>query len=759
MTPGMTRRLALALLALSCASPKETMMDDPPVTEPTPTPAAEEPKPAAAEAKPPPPQLPPTRQQLIEDIIFNTKVKDPFRWLEEEKTKEVQDWMVAQDAVARAKLHALPRREELIKRFNDLFYIDAVSAPIKRGGRYFYTRRLKTQEKAIVYWRAAENAPEKVLLDPNTWSTDNTVSLGTWVPSWDGKKVVFAEKPNAADEATLFVLDVDSGQRSKIDVIPGAKYASPSWTPDSKAFYYEWLPVDPKIPISERPGYCELRLHVLGADPAKDEIVRPKTGDPKTFLGGNISRDGHWLFSYVVRGWNENDVFFKRVGKDKEWRTLVLGKDAKYSVDAWRDVFYVTTDEGAPNKRVFKVDPGKPDRKDWKELIPEDKDAAIESVTIVGGAIAATSLKYAATEIELYGLADGKLLRRIELPGQGTASNLIGLEDDDEAYYGYSAFLTPPQVFKTSVKTGKSSVWAKIEVPVDPSPYEVRQVFYPSKDGTKISMWVVLKKGLPRDGNAPTLLYGYGGFDISLTSAFSAGIFPWLEAGGVYAVPNLRGGGEYGKRWHDAGKQANKQNVFDDFIAAAEFLIREKYTQPKKLAIRGGSNGGLLVGAAMTQRPELFGAVICAVPLLDMLRYHQFGSGKTWIPEYGDPEKAEDFAVLEAYSPYHHVVKGAQYPTLLMMSADHDDRVDPMHARKFVARLQAVLPNKEAALLRIEMNSGHGGADQVKKTVEASADWVAFLLSTLDVKVPAPAPAPQTAEPARAPDVSPTGGR
>ncbi len=748
-------RFALFSLALAsaCASPRETMMDDPPVTE-TPKPA-EAPKPTEA-AKPKGPELPATRQQLIEDIIFNTKVKDPFRWLEDEKAKEVQDWMLAQDAVARARLHALPRRDELIKRFNDLFYIDAVSAPIKRGGRYFYTRRLKTQEKAIVYWRANEKAPEKVLLDPNAWSPDNTVSLGVWAPSWDGKKVVFAEKPNAADEATLYVLDVDTGERSKVDVIPGAKYASPSWTPDSKAFYYEWLPVDPKIPISERPGYCELRLHVLGADPAKDEIVRPKTGDPKTFLGGGISRDGHWLFSYVVRGWNENDVFFKRVATapqggqgskpDKDWRTLALGKDAKYAVDAWRDVFYVTTDEGAPNKRVFKVDPGKPDRKNWKELIPEDKDAALESVTIVGGVIATSALKYAATEIALYGLADGKLLRRIELPGQGTASNLIGLEDDDEAYYSYSAFLAPPQVFKTSVKTGKSTEWAKVEVPVDPSPYEVRQVFYPSKDGKKISMWLVLKKGLPRDGNAPTLMYGYGGFDISLTSAFNQGIFPWLEAGGIYAVPNLRGGGEYGKAWHDAGKQANKQNVFDDFIGAAEFLIRERYTQPKKLAIRGGSNGGLLVGAAMTQRPELFGAVICAVPLLDMLRYHQFGSGKTWIPEYGDPEKAEDFAVLEAYSPYHHVVKGAPYPHLLMMSADHDDRVDPMHARKFVARLQAVLPDRETALLRIEMHAGHGGADQVKKTVEASADWVAFLLSVLDVKAPAPAPAPQPSE-------------
>ncbi len=723
-----------------------------------PPPQPEKPKAPPEAPKPEGPQLPPTRTQLIEDIIFDTKVKDPYRWLEEEKAPEVQDWMVKQDAVARAELGKLPARDALAKRFAELFYIDAVSAPIKRGGRYFYTRRIKTQEKAIVYWRANEKAPEKVLLDPNTWSTDNTVSLGTWMPSWDGKKVVFAEKPNAADEATLYVLDVDSGERSKIDVIPGAKYASPSWAPDSKSFYYEWLPIDPSIPVSERPGYCELRLHVLGQDPAKDEIVRPKTGDPKTFLGGNVSRDGHWLFSYVIRGWNENDVFFKRLGPkgDKEWRTLAIGKDAKYGVDAWKDVFYVTTDEGAPNKRVFRVDPNKPDRKDWKELVPEDKEGALESATIVGGVLATVSLKKAASEIELYNLDTGKLVRRIELPGQGTASNLIGLEDDDEAYYAFSSFLMPQQVFKTSVKSGKSSLWAKVEVPVDTSGYEVKQVFYPSKDGTKVSMWLVARKDLKRDGNNPVLLYGYGGFDISLTSSFASSIFPWLEAGGVYAVPNLRGGGEYGKAWHDAGKLANKQNVFDDFTAAAEYLIRERYTQPKKLAIRGGSNGGLLVGAAMTQRPELFGAVICAVPLLDMLRYHKFGSGKTWIPEYGDPEKAEDFPVLEAYSPYHHVREGVTYPQLLMMSADHDDRVDPMHARKFVARVQYATKGTSRTLLRIEMHSGHGGADQVKKNVEASADWVAFLLDALHVKPPAAAAPPGEAKPVEA---APAGAR
>ncbi len=655
-------------------------------------------------------------------------MNDRYRWLEDEKSPEVQAWMKAEDSLARQGLHAIPERKALLERYRELYYLDSMGAPTRRGGRYFYVRTHKDKEKAVVYWKQGAKGAEKVLLDPNTWSTDNTVSLGVWVPSWDGKKVVFAKKPNAADEATLYVLDVDSGQVTA-DVIPGAKYASPSWLPDSKSFIYEWLPTDPKIPVSERPGYCEVRRHVLGQDPEKDEQLHPRTGDPKTFIGGGNSRDGKFLFVSIMRGWNENDLFIKRVGQDQTWQLLVAGKDAKYSVEAWKGKLYVFTDEGAPNKRVFEVDPRKLERQFWRELIAEDKDAARESMVIVGGHFAIASLKKAVSVVELFTL-DGKRVREIELPGLGTASNLYGDEEDDEAFYSFSSLTMPPQIFRTSVKSGKSEVYSKVDVPVDASKFEVRQVFFPSKDGTSISMFIVARKDVKLDGENPTLLYGYGGFDVSLRSSFTSFIYPWLEAGGVYAMPNLRGGGEYGKAWHDAGKGAKKQNVFDDFHAAAEYLIREKWTQPKKLAIRGGSNGGLLVGAAMTQRPELFGAVICAVPLLDMERYHLYGSGKTWIPEYGDPEKPEELAVLAAYSPYARVRPGITYPALLMMSADHDDRVDPFHARKFVARVKELSPNS-LTWLRIEANAGHGGADQVGKAIENSADQVAFLMSRL----------------------------
>ena len=680
-------------------------------------------------------QYPATRAEPIVDTLHGVQVADPYRWLEDEKAPEVQAWMKAQDALTREQLSKVPGRDALARRFRELFYVDSISAPVRFGDRFFYARTHKDKEKAIVYWRQGEQGAEKVLLDPNTWSKDGTVSLGTWVPSWDGRKVAFAQKPNAADEAVLHVLDVDSGQWSQVDVIPGAKYATPRWTPDNKAFYYEWLPVDASIPVDQRPGYTELRMHTLGTDPRKDTLVHPRLGDPSTFLFGDLSRDGKYLFAYVMRGWSENDVYWKRVG-EKDFRLLVKGAGAKYQVSAWKDQFYVLSNEGAPRQRVFRVSPSKPERAAWKELVPEDPVAVLEDVQIVGGHLSLGYLKDAASELRVATL-EGKPVRTVQLPTVGASSNLVGHEDQDEVFFLFSSFTTPRQVYKTRVSSGKVELWAKIELPVDTERYTVTQAFYPSRDGTKVPMFLVHGKDLKKDGQRPTLLYGYGGFNVSMLPSFRSSIIPWLDAGGVYAVANLRGGGEYGKAWHEAGRLHQKQNVFDDFHAAAEYLVREKYTQPARLAIHGGSNGGLLVGAAMTQRPELYGAVVCAVPLLDMVRYHQFGSGRTWIPEYGTADKAEDFKVLHAYSPYHAVKPGVRYPALLMMAADHDDRVDPMHARKFVAAVQNVAGQGAAALLRIEANAGHGGADQVAKAIESNADMFAFLFQTFGMEGPA----------------------
>ncbi|MCY1046278.1 prolyl oligopeptidase family serine peptidase [Corallococcus sp. bb12-1] len=730
----MRKLLVPALLSLAaCASSKEATREEVPAS------ASSDARPSTqggtrAQEGSSRMAYPATRSDAVVDTLHGQQVADPYRWLEDEKSPEVQAWMKAQDGLARSAIDAMPGRDALAKRFKDLFYVDSVSAPARRGQRYFFMRTHKDKEKAIVYWREGESGQEKVLLDPNGWSKDGTVSLGTWAPSWDGKRVAFAQKPNAADEAVLHVMDVASGEWSKVDVIEGAKYATPHWTPDGKGFYYEWLPTDASIPVDARPGYTTLKFHVLGQDPKNDVVVHERTGDPTTFLQGDLSRDGKYLFASVLRGWSENDVYWKHPA-DKDWRLLVKGKGAKYNVIPWKDRFYVVTDEGAPRQRVFGVDPKKSERANWKELVPEDPKASLEGVSLVGGHLALEYLKDATTELRIATL-EGKPVRTVTLPGVGAASNLMGLEDQDDAYFAFSSFTTPRQVYRTSVKSGKVDLWAKVEVPMDPDAYTVEQVFYPSKDGTRVPMFLVYKKGLKKDGNAPTLLYGYGGFFVNMQPTFRASILPWLDAGGIYAVANLRGGGEYGTAWHDAGKGANKQNVFDDFAGAAEFLATQKYTQARKLAIYGGSNGGLLVGAAMTQRPELYGAVVCGVPLLDMVRYHLFGSGRTWVPEYGSAEDAAQFKTLYAYSPYHHVRQDVKYPALLMMSSDHDDRVDPMHARKFVAAVQNAKGNSAPTLLRIEANAGHGGADQVAKAIESSADMYAFLFQVLDVARP-----------------------
>jgi prolyl oligopeptidase len=682
------------------------------------------------------PSLADPKHPPVSEVLHGVRVDDPFRWLEDATSPEVQGWMKSQDDAARAVLSKLPGRDRLAKRFHELFYVDSISAPLVRSGRFFYTRTHADKEKAIVYWREGESGREKVLLDPNTWSADGTASLGVWQPSWDGRYVVYGRRENGEDEATLHVIDVDAGKDLEVDVIPGGKYADPSWTPDSASFYYEWLPTDASIPIADRPGYTEIRLHRLGADPKTDVRVRERTGDPSTFLSQSLSRDGRYLFAYVIRGWNENDVWVRDLGLgDQSFERIIEGHNASYSVIAWKGDFYIQTDEGASHGRIFKTSAVAPGRTHWVEIVHEDPSATIDGMTIVGGRLAVSYLHDATSEIRTVAL-DGSDPRVVPLPGLGTTYGVVGNPDQDDAYFAFSSFTTPMQVYALSIRSNGPRLWAKVQLPIEPDRFEVEQVFYASADGTRVPMFLVHRKGLVKTGRVPTLLYGYGGFDVSLTPAFRASIYPWIEAGGLYAVANLRGGGEYGKAWHDAGRGAHKQNVFDDFAAAARWLESVGWTSPAKLAINGGSNGGLLVGAAMTQHPELYGAVVCQVPLLDMIRYHLFGSGKTWIPEYGSADDEAQFRTLYAYSPYHHVSPGTQYPPLLMMSADHDDRVDPVHARKFVAAVEAAesaLPRPSPVLLRIERHSGHGGADQIRQAIDMSADMYAFLFQALAV--------------------------
>lgn len=720
--------LLVALAVAACGGAAEQTNPTPMAANPTPpTPPANS---AAPEASPGRLAYPPTRAEQVKDVLHGVEVQDPFRWLEDVTSAEVKSWMKSQDELTRGILKALPERDAIAARLKELYYIDTVSAPRHRKGRYFVTRRHASKEKSVVYWKQGKQGEEKVLFDPNTWSEDGSTALGAWQPSWDGQRVAYQVRKNNSDEATLHVIDVASGKRSEVDVIEGAKYASASWTPAGDGFYYVWLPTDPKISVADRPGYAEVRFHKLGQDPKKDQVIREKTGDASTFQGADLSKDGRFLLLPIHHGWTSTDMYFRdlrKPGKPSADRPLAVGKKAHYGVDVYKDRFYVHTDEDAPRYRIFEVDPDHPERASWKEIVPERADATLESFSIIGGHLVLSYLKDASSAVEIRGL-DGKLVRALPLPGIGSVGGPSGLPDEDEAYFSFESYTVPQEIHATSIKTGKTELYAKLKVPVDPSPYTVEQAFYPSKDGTRLSMFIVRRKDQPRDGSARTLLYGYGGFQVSETPAFMSTIYPWLERGGTFAVANLRGGGEYGEAWHQGGMLLRKQNTFDDFIASAEYLIREKYTQPERLVIQGGSNGGLLVGAATTQRPDLFAAVICGVPLLDMVRYHLFGSGKTWISEYGSAEDAAQFKAIFGYSPYHHVKPSTKYPAVLLLSADSDDRVDPMHARKFAAALQSASTGGPV-LLRIEKNAGHGGADMIKAAVEKGADQYAFALA------------------------------
>ncbi|WP_437305771.1 prolyl oligopeptidase family serine peptidase [Sorangium sp. So ce388] len=693
---------------------------------------------ASTPADPSRPAYPPTRAVPVKYALHGVEITDPYRWLEDGDAPEVKEWMRAQDAFTRAELSRLPEREAIASRLKQLFYIDAVSAPRHRRGRYFVSRRHATKEKSIVYWKEGKGGEERVLLDPNSWSDDGSVSLGGWEVSWDGKNVAYKVQKNNSDEATLHVMDVASGKRSDVDVIEGGKYAYASWTPSGDGFYYVWLPTDPSIPVADRPGYAEVRFHRLGQDPRQDRVVRGRTGDPRTFLNASVSKDGRFLVLTVAHGWTSTDVYFRdlrRPGAQTADRPLAVGRDAHYNVEVYKDRFYVHTDEGAPHYRLFEVDPDRPERAAWKEIVPERPDATLDSVSVVGGHLALSYLKDASSRVEVRAL-DGRLVREVPLPGIGTVGGPSGLPDEDEAYFSFESFTSPQEIYATSIRTGETALYTRTEVPVDPSAFTVEQTFFPSKDGTKISMFIVRRKDMKKDGSSRALLYGYGGFQISQTPSFTASMYPWLERGGVYAVANLRGGGEYGEAWHRDGMLLKKQNVFDDFIGAAEHLVREGYTRPERLVIQGGSNGGLLVGAALTQRPELFRAAVCGVPLLDMVRYHLFGSGKTWISEYGSADDPAQFKALHAYSPYHHVRPGTRYPAVLLLSADSDDRVDPMHARKFAAALQAASAGGPV-LLRIERNAGHGGADLIKAAVEKGADQISFAMWATSAQAPA----------------------
>ena len=666
----------------------------------------------------------------VADDFHGTRVADPYRWLEKADDPATVAWVEAQNRLTRSVLDR-PEREATRARLTELYDYPKTGIPKKRGNRYFFSKNTGLQNQSIYYVQEGWSGTPRVLLDPNTMSPDGTVAISNFTPSDDGRLLGYAVSKSGSDRQEIFVRDVSTG-KDLSDKLVWVKFSGISWTPDGKGFFYTRYPETGTVPAGDEHYFPRLHYHRLGEPQEKDVKLFDKPSEKEVGVGGFVSHDGRWLVILPGKGAsNKTEVWVQDLKTPGSKPVAVFtGYEHAYSVAEVVDGrLYARTDRDAPLGRVIAVDLRRlaKDNRDapFVEIVPQGTDT-MQSVEIFNRKLVVRRLRNASTALEVRSLA-GKLEKEIALPGIGTVSGLSGDVDDKEMFLGYSSFTQPPTNFRYDFGKGELVAFQKTEVKVDPSLYETEQVWYPSKDGTKVSMFLVHKKGLAKDGNRPVYLYAYGGFNISQTPGFSGTRYVFLEKDGILAIPNLRGGGEYGEAWHQAGMREKKQNVFDDFIAAAEWLIANGYTKRERLAIGGGSNGGLLVSAVMMQRPELYGAVVCQVPVADMLRYHRFTVGRYWIAEYGNAEVAEDFPFLYKYSPLHNVREGASYPATIITTADTDDRVDPGHSKKLAARLQEAQAGDEPILLRVETKAGHGAGKPTTKILDEAADVYTFL--------------------------------
>jgi prolyl oligopeptidase len=691
--------------------------------------------PAAADDEPL--KYPATKRVEHYDDYHGVKVLDPYRWLEEDvrASREAADWVEAENKVTEAYLKTIPQREAIKKRLTDLMNYERYSAPFKAGKRYFFTKNDGLQNQSVLYVQDKLDGEARVLLDPNTWSKDGTVALGGLSVSDDGKLLAYAVNEAGSDWSTWSVLDVASGKKLP-DELKWTKFTGADWTPDNKGFFYVRYPEPEKGAKFQGLVFnAKLCYHKVGTSQDQDAIVYERPDHKEWGFAPSVSEDGQYL---VIATWQGTDRRYRITYVDLknpqakpvdvidnfEQRYDFVGNDGA--------VLYFQTDLMAPRGRVIAIDLRKADPANYKEVIPQ----AAENLTgahLFGNEFVCTYLKDARTQVKVLDM-NGKFVREVEFPTLGSAGGFGGKRVETETFYTFSSFATPPTTYRYDVTTGKSTVFRKAQVKFNPEDYEVKQVFYPSKDGTKVPMFLTYKKGLKLDGNNAVLLYGYGGFNISLPPAFSVSKLQWCEMGGIYAQANIRGGGEYGKDWHQAAVKTKRQVAYDDFIAAAEWLIANKYTQPRKLAIHGGSNGGLLVGACMVQRPELYGACLPAVGVMDMLRFHKFTAGRYWVDDYGSSDNEEEFKALYKISPYHNLKKGVNYPATLVTTADTDDRVVPSHSFKFIAQLQYCQAGPAPVLARIETRAGHGAGKPTTKLIEETADMWAFLVKNLEMK-------------------------
>ena len=673
-----------------------------------------------AQTVPPPP---PTPVHPVTETIHGVTITDPYRWLEDQNSPETRAWIKEQIAYTNSILTKLPGREAIERRLERFMRVETMSLPAVEGGRYFYLRRLPGENQAKLYYRQGLHGAPHLLVDPNPMSPDHTTSVALAGVSRDGKLIAYGLRRGGQDEISLTFLDVDTG-RALPDSFPPNRYFSVNITPDRRRVYYSTF--------SGKTG-PRIQLHEFGADPKTDREIFGSGYGKDYIVAARLSEDGKYLvYTASLGAGGRDEVYIQNVAEGGPILTVVKGVDSEFNATVAGGRLYIHTNWKAPNWHVYEADPAHPEQSHWREILPEGKNV-MAGFSAVGGHLAATYLDNVATRMEVFS-AEGKPVRTVELPGIGTASDLVGHWDSQETFFAFRSFLAPTSVYRYDLSTGARETWFEPSARLDPAVYETKQVWYRSKDGTRVPMFITARKGLKLDGSHPTLITAYGGFNISLTPEFQPLPAAFVDQGGVFAVPNLRGGGEFGEKWHQAGMLDRKQNVFDDFFAAAETLIRLGYTKPEHLAIEGRSNGGLLMGAAMTQRPDLYRAIVCGFPLLDMVRYDKFKVARWWVPEYGSADDANQFRTLYAYSPYHHVQKGGKYPAILFVSGDFDTRVDPLHARKMTALMQASTGSGLPVLLRYDTEAGHSSGLPVSREIALFADELSFIDWQLGVR-------------------------
>ncbi len=673
------------------------------------------------------------------DNYHGTDVADPFRWLEDDvrESEAVSSWVDAQNKVTFAYLDTIEERDAITLRMKELWDYERFSLPVKEGGRYFYSYNDGLQNQDVIYSLTDLGAEPELLIDPNTWSEDGTVALAAYYPSPDGKHLAYLVQDGGSDWRVGKVMNVESREELP-DHLDWLKFTNVSWAGDSSGFYYSRFPA-----TTEEEKFQSLNkdmmvyFHELGTPQEQDRVVYARPDHPDWIMNAAVTDDGnHLLITIVVGTDNRYSIVHQDLtDPDAEPVMIIAGFDYDYSFAGnIGDDLYFRTNNDAPRNRLIVINARQPGSEHWREVIAQSDDV-LDGVNLVGGKIIATYMQDAKTVVKVMNL-EGNETGTVTLPGIGTASGFGGKFDDEETFFTFSSFNSPAMISRLDVRTGEVEVFKAPKVAMNPDDYIVQQVFYSSSDGTRVPMFIAHRKDVVPDGNTPTLLYGYGGFNISLTPSYSTTRLTWMDMGGIYAVANLRGGGEYGEEWHQAGTKLNKQNVFDDFIAAAEYLINEGYTRPGKLAILGGSNGGLLVGAVVNQRPDLFGAAIPAVGVMDMLRFHNFTAGRFWTDDYGSSDDPEEFAALLKYSPYHNIREGMVYPAVMVTTADTDDRVVPGHSFKYAAALQEAQAGDAPVLIRIETRAGHGSGAPTDKIIANYSDNWAFLLENLGMKLP-----------------------